>query len=365
MPDQATQPTTPSQPAAPAAPRTNADRRAAALSILESASKAQPEPAPAGSPSEAGGAAAPVEPATAEKPKVELKDPKAEPERKPEPRDAARFAAIARKEAQLVAKQQEAKKALDAERAKFEAERSEFAKLKEQVTALQEAAKAFDAAKANARRDPLALLQSVGLSYEDATQYVLNNKTPTPEMLARDSALRAEQERMEAWRKEQEAALVKQREDFAAERKKFAEEEKARLEGQKKAMVEQFHREVLDFVKSNAAQYELTTLHQQEGLVIQVLEEHYAQTGRAMRYEEAAGLVEKHLEDLAEKTLASSKFRSRLQPPKPPPAEGEKPREPAPAKRTITNTMTASTPSPRARTKEDRMRAALAILDKA
>lgn len=363
MPDQATPTTTtPSQPAAPAAPRTNADRRAAALSILESASKAQPEPVEA-SP-EAAGAAAPVEPAPA-KPSPDLKAAPKEPEKKPEPRDAARFAAIARKEAQLVARQQEAKRALEAERAKFEAERAEFSKLKERVTALQEAAKAFEAAKTNARRDPLALLQSVGLSYEDATQYVLNNKQPTADMLARDSALRAEQERMEAWRKEQEAALVKQREDFAAERKKFAEEEKARLERQKKAMTEQFHREVLDFVKNNASQYELTALYEQGGLVIQVLEEHYAQTGRAMKYEEAAGLVEKHMEELAEKALASNKIKSRLQPPKLPPVEGEKPREPAPAKRTITNTMTASTPSPRARTKEDRMRAALAILDKA
>lgn len=353
---QATTQTTQTQQAAPTeAPKpaaTAKDRRAAAMAILDGV-QAKQEPANPEPESKVEGEK-PVEPAK--------KPPEAKPE-PPKERDAARFAAIAKKEAELVRRQQAAKAELEAERAKIKAERDEIAKNQEEIKAFREQSKAMETARLNARRDPLAYLQAAGLSYEDATQFVLNNKQPTPDMLSRDAQSRAVRDELEQFKAQQVAELAKAREEFQAERQKAAEQEKARVAAEQKQLTERFHGEVIDFVKQNAAQYELTNLLQQGGLVVQVLEEHFSTTGKAMKYAEAADLVEKYLEEQSEKVLASSKFKSKLAPPAP--QAGEKPGDTAQQpRRAVTNQMTASTSSARPRTREDRMKAALAILDK-
>lgn len=86
----------------------------------------------------------------------------------------------------------------------------------------------------------------------------------------------------------------------------------------------QFRQEIADFVKENAETYELTSLYQQEDTVFAVIDEHWRKTkeetgeGEILTKKAAAELVEKRLEELADKALKSKKIGAKLkaEPPK-------------------------------------------------
>jgi len=196
------------------------------------------------------------------------------PEPAPEKPRADRFALLARKEQDLLRKQQ--------------AVRQQQAQLARQAEELR----AFEQAKKQALLNPLDALKQLGLTYEQITEFVLNDNKPTPN--AEVMSVRQELEEFKrAQREEQEKLLEQQREMQTREQQ---------------AIIESFREEVGEYVSQHAETYELTNLYGGANLVSDVIEEHFKQSGKLLTIPEAAKLVEEHYEELARKAQQTKKF---------------------------------------------------------
>jgi DNA-binding transcriptional MerR regulator len=196
------------------------------------------------------------------------------PEPAPEKPRADRFALLARKEQDLLRKQQ--------------AVRQQQAQLARQAEELR----AFEQAKKQALLNPLDALKQLGLTYEQITEFVLNDNKPTPN--AEVMSVRQELEEFKrAQREEQEKLLEQTREMQTREQQ---------------AIIESFREEVGEYVSQHAETYELTNLYGGANLVSDVIEEHFKQSGKLLTIPEAAKLVEEHYEDLARKAQQTKKF---------------------------------------------------------
>lgn len=196
------------------------------------------------------------------------------PEPAPEKPRADRFALLARKEQDLLRKQQAVKQ-------------------QQQILAQQaEQLRAFEQAKKQALLNPLDALKHLGLTYEQITEFVLNDNKPTPN--AEVMSVRQELEEFKrAQREEQEKLLEQTREMQTREQQ---------------AIIESFREEVGEYVSQHAETYELTNLYGGANLVSDVIEEHFKQSGKLLTIPEAAKLVEEHYEELARKAQQTKKF---------------------------------------------------------
>jgi len=196
------------------------------------------------------------------------------PEPAPEKPRADRFALLARKEQDLLRKQQ--------------AVRQQQAQLARQAEELR----AFEQAKKQALLNPLDAIKQLGLTYEQITEFVLNDNKPTPN--AEVMSVRQELEEFKrAQREEQEKLLEQTREMQTREQQ---------------AIIESFREEVGEYVSQHVETYELTNLYGGANLVSDVIEEHFKQSGKLLTIPEAAKLVEEHYEDLARKAQQTKKF---------------------------------------------------------
>ncbi len=253
---------------------------------------------------------------------------------------AARFAALARKEAEI----HRARQQLKAERAAIEAQ-------------AQQSTASLDSIRDQARKDPLAVLAQLGLSYEGLTDHVLSGGT-APAVAAKDDVATIREE-LAQLREEQRTAL---------ERAERAAQE--RLNQSQEAVIHNFRREATEFVAANAEKYELTAAKNQGHLVSKAVEDHFMSTGQLLPLTTAADLVEKWLESELDALAATRKFQARVA------AQGQRQQNqgtkpsvnPPAAKRpaTLSNAFTASATSaasPRPRSDMERIQAALARLD--
>jgi hypothetical protein len=232
------------------------------------------------------------------------------PEPKKEEPTAPRFAALMKQEAEL-------RKAREEMKAKEKALEEREAKMK--------------------AGDPIAALEAAGFTYEQATEWIVNGKKPTPEMVA--------------------AAEAKKR-DEAIERLQAAE---ARREAEHRAeravkAAETFKTAIKDFTGSNVDKFECinaTPGGRGVEMVYQVVEAYYASTGellgggdRTKAIELAAEEVETYLESLATPLLTTKKFQSKLTPSRDvrPPATSAIQKQPP---KTLSNSQAAVVP-PRA-----------------
>jgi hypothetical protein len=234
---------------------------------------------------------------------------------------ADRFAALAKKERAL---QQQAQ-ALKAQQAKV----AEYEEIRKQ-----------------AATNPLKLLESLGLSYEQITQFMLNGQKPTAEL-----EIQSVKQQLEQFKQEQVS-----REEAA----KKAQEDQARAAYQQ--TLSDFSQEVTDFVKSNSETYELTSMYQGESIVQATIEQHFNQTKRIMSIKEASDLVEKYFEEQVAAAQKTKKFQAKQTP-----KEESQPKREQAAKQstpTISNELTSSAPSllP-AKTEQDRLNRAMAALN--
>ena len=231
-------------------------------------------------------AAPPVEPVTA---------PPVEPV-KPADRTAERFAALARKERGLVerqlaerAKLTAAQQTLARERAAMEAQRQEF---EASVTK-----RATDAARDAALANPETYLSQIyGQDWYDRLTKAKLDGIPTTADLQVKSVKEELRGEVEALRKEQREYQAR----IAAERKQAAEAQIAEARKEAEEVISTFEKESVDFVKQNAAKYELTSLYDQAHLVPQVIQETFrvsseAGSPRVLSYEEAAQQVEEYM----------------------------------------------------------------------
>jgi DNA-binding transcriptional MerR regulator len=250
-------------------------------------------------------------------------------EERPAPPRADRFAMLARKEQDLYRKQQAVKQ-------------------QQQMLAQQaEQLRAFEQAKKQAVLNPLDALKQLGLTYEQITEYVLNDNRPTPNAEVQSVRQELEEFKRQA-REDQERVLEQQREMQTREQQQI---------------IEHFRSEVNEYVEQHTENYELTNLYGGAHLVSEVIEEHFRQTQKLLTIPEAAKLVEEHYEDLARKSLATKKFAATQQ-------KAASPQETVAAQAprmgpTLSNDLTASVAaSPKSqRTDADRIAAALARLE--
>jgi len=283
------------------------------------------------------------EPTKAPKTPSAAPTPAPEPEKTPEEKRAEladatnRFRQVAREEARIQAQRRELK-----------AQQAEYEKLRAQVAEI-------DKAKAEAKRDPLAFMEKHGLTYDDVTQFVLNDKRPTPSLEVKEV-----REELESIRAE-----IREREEAAAAERREAEEaaEVARRESYA-ATINEFKEDLGEFIKGKGEEYELINLWGEHELVYNTIEQYHARTGKILTMKEAADVVEAHLLDTAEKATATKKLLARMSAKKD--SEGQRKAEPA-QPRTMTGELTPSTPAyssdAAARSEKDRMARALRALE--
>lgn len=249
----------------------------------------------------------------------------------PEPKkdNAALFAALAKKE-----------KAIRAERESIKAKAAELEKQRAEITDLL-------SLKTTAKQDPLSVLKTLGITYEELTQRILNDGRPAP-----DAEVKQLRDEVRQWQEKQEA-----------ERQRQLEEEKGRVAEEQKAAVDRFRGEVTSFVSSNAEKYELLNLYGQQGLVSEVIAQHYSATQRVMDTAEAADRAEKYLEELVQKAASTKKFAAKVAPQEAKPAQ----QVAQPRTNTLSNDLSASAPSMvnQPQSEADRIKRALAALDRA
>jgi len=244
-------------------------------------------------------------------------------------KESARFAALMKKERAILQKQQELK--------------SLESRFIEEQKAHKSAAEDFEKAKVLAKQSPIAALEQFGWSYDDATNFVLNDKKPPAEL-----AVKVVKDELAAFKREQEEEKQKQL--------KEAKELAAREE---KELIEKFHSDCIDFIKHNEAQYELVNIYDAGNLVVDIIKQHYVDTKRLLSFKEAGELAEKYLEEQAERVVNSKKWKSRTQAP---PAEPKT--QPSAPSRTLNNSLTSSTPGAVVqRVETDSMKRALAALE--
>ena len=255
-------------------------------------------------------------------------------------RSSERFAALARKEAEVYRRAQAVKQQQAEFVRQMEAQRAEMMRQAEEI-------KAYQSAKQAAALNPLDALKQLGLTYEQITEYVLNDNKPTP--TAEVQSVRQELEAFKKQAREEQEKLVR------AQRDQIAREQQQ--------IVENFREEVSEYVSQHSDAYELTNLYGGASLVFDVINEHFNQTQKLLSIPEAAKLVEEHYEDLAKKAQATKKFAASTQKAASP---QEVPAAPAPKPGpTLSNSLTAM-PAGKAqspRTDAERIAAALARLE--
>lgn len=248
---------------------------------------------------------------------------------KPKERSADRFASLARKEAEVYRKAQAIRQ-----------QQAELARQAEEI-------KNFQALKSKAVLNPLDALKELGLTYEQVTEYVLNDNKPTPS--AEVLTLKQELEEFKRQNAERESRQEQQRREMA--------------EREQRQIITAFRDEVNEYVSQHAETYELTSLYNGAYLVSDVIEQNFKDTGKLLSIPEAAKMVEEYYEDLGRKTLATKKFAATKQDATPAQVETKTPAAKMPP--TLSNDLSASVTaaSQRPRSDAERIAAALARLE--
>lgn len=212
--------------------------------------------------------------------------------------------------------------------------------------------------EARAKGDPMKALEEFGHSYQSATERALLGTDLTPA----DVEKRA-------------MAKVKELEDrLEAEKKAAQESERTRAEKEAQEIVEQYKTGLVTFLDSKKDEYKLCALFDKEAeLLYDTVDSYYQKTlaeatergdknpaGKILSNEEAAALVEKYFKKLVDDANGV------LTPKQQAAAEEALDKEPTGQQvKAISNGMQQTAPSylP-AKTEEDRMRRAMAALDK-
>lgn len=276
--------------------------------------------------------------AAPERPEAEGGAPEGAPTTPEAPKEelaSSKFAALARREKAAQIRVQEAKE-LEAKIAAREAA------IAEKEARLE----AFEAKRKGAKLNPKAFLDESGLTYQEITEYFLNDEKPT--VSAETASIREE---MNAWKKEQEDRETKAAEDAAQAAREAAD-----------AQIAAYKVRLTEFVTTNADDYELINLHEQHDLVFETIQTHFEQSKKVLSNKEAADLVEKYLEEQIEKSVSTKKMQSRFGKKEEPTPERDAPKG---SSTTLTNTLTSSAApsmlSPKL--ENDRMARALARLN--
>lgn len=180
------------------------------------------------------------------------------------------FAALAKKEADL----HQAKQAMVAEKQELEKQIADLKQFQEQF-----------------KSDPYAFLEKQGVTYDAWTRRILNDNKPT----VNDEVAQLRDE------------LRQLKEAEKAQQQKAAQE-------QQEVQFQQARKQVLDsigqYIQNNSDRYPLITSRDANNVVWDVMLEHHRSTGRALSFDEAAGLTESYFADELRAQLKSDKIRA-------------------------------------------------------
>lgn len=147
------------------------------------------------------------------------------------------------------------------------------------------------------RNDPLKALEEAGLGYDKLTELALNDGKLTPDMQL--AAMRQELENDYKLKFEELEDRLNQKEQL--EQDTYYD-----------SVQQNFQDEIGNVVQQNPEKFELIAASEADGLVYDVIEEHYNETGRVLDIEEAADAVESYLEEEANKLMKLKKISNRL-----------------------------------------------------
>lgn len=236
----------------------------------------------------------PAAPETTPPPTAEAKPPEAPPPAPPpDPQKAQREREMAQRFAMLQRRERE-----------LNEKRSAIKTAEDRVSKAEQAAREAQDRLSRLKADPDGVLSEVlGPNYYDVlTETKLSGGKPPP-----DVGLKALEEKIEArFRAEAEARDRAEKERLAA-----LEAQRTQIAEQQRQQVEAWRTATVDFVKGAGEQYELTNLYGAADEVPALIEGQYQRTGRILTREEAADLVEKHLEEMLQKATASKKYREK------------------------------------------------------
>lgn len=171
--------------------------------------------------------------------------------------------------------------------AKLERELRELrTKAKQAVPEIDPELKKLAEMKRKAKANPMAWLEAAGLTYDEITEYQLNGGRPEVpeavltlqeeiEQLKKDKAREAEERQKEMQAKMQEAEIAKIKASVLQHKDKF----------------------------------ELTSFHDDHIQLVKDVMEEAKETGRELSVDQAAGMVEKYLEDMARQFSTLPKLR--------------------------------------------------------
>lgn len=140
-------------------------------------------------------------------------------------------------------------------------------------------------------------LEMLGLTLDDVIQYELKKmdaQEPEDDSLE-GKYKKLEQKLTEFEKKELEKVKLKE------------EEEKKREQQYIDETISTFKQSISAFIEEKSETYELIAAQDAQDTVFEVIEEHFNQTGKVLAIEEAANLVEQHLEEEAKRILSRSK----------------------------------------------------------
>ena len=147
------------------------------------------------------------------------------------------------------------------------------------------------------RNDPLKALEEAGLGYDKLTELALNDGKLTPDM------------QLAAMRQELENDYQRKFEELE---ERLNAKEQSEVESYYDSIQQNFQDEIGNVVHQNPEKFELIAASEASGLVYDVIEEHYNETGRVLDIEEAADAVESYLEEEASKLMKLKKISNRL-----------------------------------------------------
>ena len=219
------------------------------------------------------------------------------------------------------------------EQKKLRQERDEMKRVQQELDARKGTVSTYDDLQKLARDNPYEVMQKLGLDYEALSKQVLQDgeKDPQQEMLNEIQSLKAELE------------SIKKAEEEKSAQAQQSKQEKARIE---------WIDEIKTFVdnSSDEGRYEIINAVGQEAyeLIAEVQTAHYQDTQEVMPYDEAALMVENHLEEQfsteAQKYLKSNKVKSKLEslfaPAKTEPVAGQADEEAEASEKTPPKTLT-------------------------
>lgn len=220
-----------------------------------------------------------------EEKKVEEKPEEKKEESSQEKLFSAKFAALSRKEKALKKRERELE--------------MKMAELEKKITPAAAETKQQEPLELRLKKDPFNTLKELGIGYDVLTNIALNDGKLTPEL---------------------QMQLLKQELSEAHEKKlreleeKITRKEEEELKKAHEERVENFKLGIDNFVKANAAEYELLSVEGEDGvqLVFDVMDTHYKETEEVLDLKTAAELVENYLLEEAKKRVGLSKVKKLL-----------------------------------------------------